>query len=133
MRLPGLVRIVPSPMRVLLTTHLSRIFFVVAQSPSLVQKSTLDVEERRIILTVPGRPTLDIDVSLSDGEIVAWTNIAFSSVLSSAPSPVEKEALDNQKQEDMKQALQLKRQRDFDVNAADAEWKVGTGEVSIFV
>ncbi|KAF5314402.1 hypothetical protein D9619_011814 [Psilocybe cf. subviscida] len=99
----------------------------------LIQQSTLDVEERRIILNVPGRPVLDIDVGLSDGEIVARTNIAFSAVLSSAASPVKKEALDSQKQDYMKQALQLKRQRDFDVDAADAEWKVGTGEVSIFV
>jgi hypothetical protein len=33
----------------------------------------------------------------------------------------------------VERALRLKRQRDFDVEGAEAEWRLGSGEVVVYV
>ncbi|TFK69813.1 hypothetical protein BDN72DRAFT_888209 [Pluteus cervinus] len=67
-------------------------------APREIQLAALDVEHRRILLQIPNHPLLDINLEQSDAEITA-------SMRSSA-----------------KDALQLKRQRDLDVEGATAEW-----------
>ncbi|KIM41697.1 hypothetical protein M413DRAFT_27292 [Hebeloma cylindrosporum] len=114
---------------------------------SLVQSSTLDVEPRRIILAIPGRRVFDIDLELSDAELTARIGMAHSSCSSpgsSSSSPnnstpkgkvadEEKERRENRKEADTTRTLQLKRQRDFVVDGAEAEWEVGGGKVVIYV
>ena len=69
---------------------------------------------------------LDLDLSKSDAEIVA-----------SAPGPVTAVGIHGMDMDDqMKEpssTLLLKRQRDFDVDAASAEWKVAEGRLIIRV
>ncbi|KDR74195.1 hypothetical protein GALMADRAFT_100012 [Galerina marginata CBS 339.88] len=96
---------------------------------ALVQKSELDIEPRRLILSVPNRPTLDIDLSLSDAEIAS----RVGTVHASAPSAKSDPEKDKRKEEETTRVLKLKRQRDFDVDGAEAEWKVGSGSVVIYV
>ncbi|PPQ90274.1 hypothetical protein CVT25_013099 [Psilocybe cyanescens] len=105
---------------------------------NLVQESMLDIEPNRILLSVPNRPILDIDVGLSDAEIVARVAAAYASSSSSSLSSSQKskgqaQNDDDKKEEETMRTLKLKRQRDFEVDSADAEWKVGTGTVTIFV
>ncbi|KAF9526056.1 pre-RNA processing PIH1/Nop17-domain-containing protein [Crepidotus variabilis] len=89
----------------------------------LVHASTLDIEPRRIILSIPPFPILDIDASISDAEIAA----RMSRVYASSPES------QNERQEATTRTLLLKRQKAFDVDGADARWKIGTGVVEIFV
>ncbi|KAI0688502.1 pre-RNA processing PIH1/Nop17-domain-containing protein [Cytidiella melzeri] len=77
-----------------------------------VQNATLDVEPRRVILHVPPHYTLDIDLSLSDAQIAA----TFGGTSSSEDS-----------------VLMLKRQREFDVEGAKAEWSIQQGRLTVFV
>ncbi|KAF8154081.1 pre-RNA processing PIH1/Nop17-domain-containing protein [Crassisporium funariophilum] len=120
-------------------------------SQALVQGSTLDIEPRRLLLSIPHRRPLDIDLSLSDAEIVsriAGSNAsAAADTTTTAPSPPsstrkEPEALALQKQledeertkrkeEETARTLKLKRLRDFDVDGAAAEWMVGSGVVVV--
>ena len=74
-----------------------------------VSESTLDIEARRIILDVPSLYHLDIDLALPDAQIVAMFGGSSN--------------------EDS--ALMLKRQRDFDVDTAEAEWRVQEGIIII--
>ncbi|EKM52598.1 uncharacterized protein PHACADRAFT_164531 [Phanerochaete carnosa HHB-10118-sp] len=67
-----------------------------------VAAAALDVEPRRIILDVPSLYHLDVDLSMSDAQIMSM----FGGT-SSESSP-----------------LMLKRQREFDVDSATAEWRV---------
>ncbi|KIP09444.1 hypothetical protein PHLGIDRAFT_67555 [Phlebiopsis gigantea 11061_1 CR5-6] len=76
-----------------------------------ISSATLDVEPRRIILDVPAKYHLDVDLSMSDAQIVA----TFGATSSEGS------------------ALMLKRQRDFDVDNAAAEWRVQEGVVLITV
>ncbi|KAK7055214.1 PIH1 domain-containing protein 1 [Favolaschia claudopus] len=77
--------------------------------PSLTRASIpstiLEIEPRRISITVPGRaePSLDIDLSVSDAEMVATSGAAPDG------------------------GLMLKRERALDVDGASAEWRVAEG------
>ncbi|KAJ3500356.1 hypothetical protein NLJ89_g9834 [Agrocybe chaxingu] len=87
------------------------------ETHALVESSTLDVEPRRFTLLISPTPsfprrTVDVDLSLSDADI-----------LSRLPSSQSKTS----------RVLELKRERDFDVDGARAEWVVGSGVVKIWV
>jgi len=74
----------------------------------ITSQATLDIEPRRFILHIPVQPTalnLDVDLSLSDAELSArpYRDIA----------------------------LTLKRQRPFDVDSANAEWRVAENRLDI--
>ena len=79
---------------------------------------------------IPNRRHLIIDVSLSDAEIASRTAASYSG---STLSDAEADKWKARQQEETTTALQLKRQRDFDVEAAEAEWKIGSGIVEIYV
>jgi hypothetical protein len=64
-----------------------------------------------VILNIPSLYHLDIDLSIPDAQIMA----IFGGTSSDGS------------------ALMLKRQRDFDVGGATAEWRVQEGQVLIFV
>ncbi|KAJ7145925.1 pre-RNA processing PIH1/Nop17-domain-containing protein [Mycena epipterygia] len=70
---------------------------------ALVAQTTLDLEARRLILSVPTHPPLDINLGVSDAEIVAMSGGAPDSGHG---------------------ALMLKRERELDVDNARAEWRV---------
>jgi hypothetical protein len=74
-------------------------------------------------LTVPDHRRLLIDLSLSDAEIASRVGASYSQ------SAAEWKA---RQEEETKAVLQLKRQRDFDVDGAEAEWKIGSGIVEIY-
>lgn len=76
-----------------------------------VSESALDIEARRIILDVPSLYHLDVDLTLPDAQIVAM--FGGSSNKDST--------------------LMLKRQRDFNVDTAEAEWRVQEGILVISV
>ncbi|KAG6908474.1 hypothetical protein DXG01_004477 [Tephrocybe rancida] len=79
---------------------------------ALIQHATLDVEARRFIVNIPDRPVLDVNLALSDAEIVAT---AASRISASLHEPNETEP---------NNTLTLKRQRPFDVEGATSEWRV---------
>lgn len=77
-----------------------------------IPSATLDLEPRRLILHVPPVYALDLDLDTPDAQI--------------RDSPwLSKPAAD--------QVLTLKRQRDFDVDHARAEWRVGEGRLVVHV
>jgi len=86
------------------------------QVPSVIALATLDVEPRRFILNIPDFPTLDVNLDLSDAEIVSRASSSTSVTLHSAPEKAGTESSNT---------LTLKRQRDLDVDKVNAEWKVG--------
>ncbi|KAF9040151.1 pre-RNA processing PIH1/Nop17-domain-containing protein [Panaeolus papilionaceus] len=99
-------------------------------SPNLVQTSTLDISPRSIKLMIPGRRELIVDLAISDAEITARIANAYRAAISkSADSPI----LIQQKTDETKRTLLLKRQRFFDVDAADAEWRINSGIVRLWV
>jgi len=83
------------------------------------------VEARRITLAVPNRRTLDIDLDISDAEIASRVSGLFAATKLSDQ--------EKRKEVETTRMLQLKRQRDFQVDNTDAEWKIGTDTVSIFL
>ncbi|KAF8901052.1 pre-RNA processing PIH1/Nop17-domain-containing protein [Gymnopilus junonius] len=104
-------------------------------SLELIQSSTLDIEPRRMVLAISKRPTLDINLALSDAEIAARVGALYASFSPSStakPKSLEEEK-DKRKQEETTRLLQLKRQRDFDVDGAEAEWKVGSDTVTVYL
>lgn len=75
---------------------------VPALTHAAIPLSTLDVEPRRVLLSVPSLYNLDIDLNASDADLTATFAEPDSSM----------------------QALTLKRKRDLDVDNAKAEWRV---------
>ncbi|THG97324.1 hypothetical protein EW145_g7638 [Phellinidium pouzarii] len=100
---------------------------------TLHSQSTFDVESRRIILHIPRANFLDINLDLPDAEIGRIN----ASRMDDAAVPEEKTELDvdvlRVKGHNAGQALGLKRQRDFDVANARAEWRVGERRLALFV
>lgn len=97
------------------------------QTRALTQSSSLDIEPRRFTLSIPSRRTLDIELAPSDAEIVSRisaTNTAAQTLSDSQRT---------RKDQETSRTLQLKRQRDFDVDGAEAEWKVGSEVVIIYL
>ncbi|KAI5119345.1 hypothetical protein M0805_004022 [Coniferiporia weirii] len=94
--------------------------------------SKLDIEPRRILLSVPRTYFLDINLNLPDAQI---GRIGASRV-DDAVDTEEAEGLDvdtlRVKGYNVGQALRLKRQRDFDVDGARAEWRVQEGKLVLF-
>ncbi|KXN83983.1 PIH1 domain-containing protein 1 [Leucoagaricus sp. SymC.cos] len=95
-----------------------------------IAQAALDIEPRRLILRVPGSAKsppleLDIDLSRSDAEIVATAPGASAAVLHGTD--------DDDKMKEPSRTLLLKRQRDFDVDQASAEWRIAEGELVIHV
>lgn len=103
----------------------------------------MDLEVRRLILSVPTCPTLDINLNHSDAEIVAnaSTDRARAGMTDSASvlatdlhgnfgsaegnlTAIQDVKLNN--------SLALKRQREFDIDAAQAEWRVADGVLVVF-
>ena len=91
----------------------------------MAQASTLDIGPRHVTLVIPGRPVLDLDLSCSDAEITSKVGNRWSDATG--------EERDTKRQEETKQALLFKRQRDFDVPGAKAEWKIGTDTVRLIL
>ncbi|CCM03227.1 uncharacterized protein FIBRA_05352 [Fibroporia radiculosa] len=77
---------------------------------SRVQSATLDIEPRRIIFHVPDLYALDLNLDMSDAEIGQNAQLSEKTV---------------------DQALTLKRQREFDVDRARAQWNVAEGQLII--
>ncbi|KAF9460470.1 hypothetical protein BDZ94DRAFT_924939 [Collybia nuda] len=97
---------------------------IVISVPALITsdiaQTTLDIEPRRFIVSIPGYPTLDVNLVLSDAEIVATSSSKTSVSLHGTP--------DKEVQEPSR-ILMLKRQRDLDVDGATAEWHVAEGNL----
>ncbi|KJA14573.1 hypothetical protein HYPSUDRAFT_150220 [Hypholoma sublateritium FD-334 SS-4] len=92
---------------------------------SLMQASTLDVEPRRLEFFVPGRGSLDIDLDLSDAAISSRIKLRSTAKLEDDIEPwMEGETI---------RQLQLKRERDFEVEEADARWITGTQSIIIYL
>ncbi|KAI0790926.1 pre-RNA processing PIH1/Nop17-domain-containing protein [Abortiporus biennis] len=81
-----------------------------------IPKSALDVEEQRILFNVPGLYRFDLNLNLSDADI------SRTVIPKVADAEKEKE-----------EWLKLKRVRQFDVDNAKAEWRVGEGRVILWV
>ncbi|KAG6902941.1 hypothetical protein C0995_009333 [Termitomyces sp. Mi166 len=81
-------------------------------SRALIEQATLDVEPRRFILTIPDYPVLDVNLDLSDAEIVATAASRTSA------------SLHEKNESEPNNALTLKRQRPLDVDGATSEWRV---------
>ena len=99
----------------------------VNQTRALTQSSSLDIEPRRLTLSIPSRRTLDIDLAPSDAEIVSRI-----SAINTASQTLS-DSQETRKDQETSRTLQLKRQRDFDVDDAEAEWKVGSEVVIIYL
>lgn len=99
----------------------------VNQTRDLTQSSSLDIEPRRLTLSIPSRRTLDIDLAPSDAEIVSRI-----SAINTASQTLS-DSQETRKDQETSRTLQLKRQRDFDVDDAEAEWKVGSEVVIIYL
>ncbi|KIK09537.1 hypothetical protein K443DRAFT_671439 [Laccaria amethystina LaAM-08-1] len=97
---------------------LNIVFRVPNMTHALISKTTLDVEPRRIILAIPSHPVLDIDLDISDAEIT---------------SRIHNSEIKDKTEETTRTLLQLKRQRDFDVDNTKAEWRVAEGVLTVFV
>lgn len=91
------------------------------QTHSHIQTSTLDLEPRRIILSIPNLYSLDVNLDASDAEL-----IALSSASRNGNNLVSTEG------DDVPSALTLKRARDLDIGGAKAEWRVAEGVIVIY-
>ncbi|KAH0579754.1 Protein interacting with Hsp90 1 [Termitomyces sp. J132] len=79
---------------------------------ALIEHATLDIEPRRFILHVPDYPVFDINLGLSDAEIVATAASRTSASLHDGNGT------------EPNNTLTLKRQRPLDVDGATSEWRL---------
>ncbi|KAF8627597.1 hypothetical protein AX17_006169 [Amanita inopinata Kibby_2008] len=111
----------------------------------LIKGAALDVEPRRLTLSIPGRAALDINLDLSDAEIVANASaqkavagkegVASASAIDMLGGGSSTDADRAQTQTaniEPNNTLMLKRQRDFDVDGATAEWRVADRVLVVF-
>ncbi|KAF8621471.1 hypothetical protein AX15_007764 [Amanita polypyramis BW_CC] len=111
----------------------------------LIKSTALDIEVRRMIINIPGYPTLDINLNLSDAEIVAMAStrraragtsggasVFVTDIRGSSSSVGGDQAQTQDGGLEPSNTLMLKRQREFDVDAARAEWRVADGVLIIF-
>ncbi|KAI3622463.1 hypothetical protein WG66_015005 [Moniliophthora roreri] len=75
---------------------------------STISKATFDIEPRRFILSVPNHPILDVDLRISDAEIVSKLGTATAADTEAGSGGI----------------LTLKRQREFQVENVTAEWRM---------
>lgn len=88
-----------------------------------IPTSILDLEPRRIILSIPPLYVLDVNLDASDAEIVA----TFSDA-----EDVSRLDADGTKGKGAESALTLKRIRDLELGNASAEWRVGEGVIVVY-
>ena len=98
-------------------THSIRARRAAHQDKEKIAKATLDIEPRRFILSIPDYPTLDIDLKVSDAEIVKSSGGVTSASITDGDG--------TQASTKSSLVLGLKRQRPFDVHGATAEWFMG--------
>ncbi|KIK54593.1 hypothetical protein GYMLUDRAFT_48498 [Collybiopsis luxurians FD-317 M1] len=100
---------------------------VPALEKSVVSLSNLDIEPRRLILSIPNYPVLDLNLSLSDAELVARSGKGSTIItdLGTAEGKSDDSAVDK--------LLALKRQRPFYVEGATAEWIMADNKLLITV
>ncbi|KAL5525093.1 hypothetical protein ACEPAF_8962 [Sanghuangporus sanghuang] len=100
-------------------------------------QSTLDIEPRRILLHIPQKHFLDVNLDLSDAQIGKMGEVPAESLEDGAEDTVLAEAIQvdalRVRGHNAGQALRLKRQRDFDVENARAEWRVEEKKLVISV
>lgn len=110
---------------------------------------------------IPGRRELIVDLAISDAEITARIANAYRAAISKCASSstlrdvlftylvyfhnpwadipdsqttaADSPILIQQKTDETKRTLLLKRQRFFDMDAADAEWRINSGTVHLWV
>lgn len=89
------------------------------QTRSAISNTTLDIEARRLIFSAPFQAAssspensyaLDLDLSQPDSDIEKYLG----------------------NEQSAQQALTLKRQREFDVDRARAEWRIAEGQFIIY-
>ncbi|KAK2466606.1 hypothetical protein APHAL10511_000864 [Amanita phalloides] len=115
------------------------------QTRDLIHSTALDVEARRLILNIPDRPILDIDLSLSDAEMVAMhsthharAGVAKRATVSAADIQKSLHSASGDQSQirdadlELNNTLMLKRQREFDVDGTRAEWRVADGVLIVF-
>ena len=78
-----------------------------------IPSAALDVEERRLLLNIPGLYSLDVDLTLPDSKLQSQL-----ALVGAGPNGVET-------------ALMLKRARSLDVDGAEAEWRIGEGKLVV--
>ncbi|KAL5478773.1 hypothetical protein ACEPAI_2050 [Sanghuangporus weigelae] len=100
-------------------------------------QSTLDIEPRRIFLHIPQKHFLDINLDLSDTQIGKIGEVPAESLEDGAEDTSLAEAIQvdalRVRGHNAGEALRLKRQRDFDVENARAEWRVEEKKLVISV
>ncbi|KAL5498350.1 hypothetical protein ACEPAH_2492 [Sanghuangporus vaninii] len=100
-------------------------------------QSTLDIEPRRILLHIPQKHFLDVNLDLSDAQIGKMGEVPAESLEDGAEDTSLKKAIQvdalQVRGHNAGEALRLKRQRDFDVENARAEWRVEEKKLVISV
>lgn len=91
----------------------------------MIPVSTLDLEPRRIILTIPGLYQLDVNLDASDAELMATFSRSESDSAFANPEFNSEDGSGRRSMVDS--ALTLKRIRDLEVSSARAEWRVAEG------
>ncbi|KAF8824435.1 hypothetical protein HHX47_DHR8000178 [Lentinula edodes] len=99
----------------------------VYQEKTVISRSNLDIEPRRLIFSIPDYSVLDLNLSLSDAELVAYFRQSSTGITNSANSSESKE------DSTINKLLSLKRQRPFNVEAATAEWFIADNRLLISV
>ncbi|KAF9483317.1 hypothetical protein BDN70DRAFT_990493 [Pholiota conissans] len=88
-----------------------------------VEAATLDIEPRNFSLVIPSHRSLLVNLEQSDAEIQSQVNMDFGSG----------QANEKRREEEIMRILRLKRERNFDVEVAEAEWKIGSRVVVLFI
>ncbi|KAJ3773294.1 pre-RNA processing PIH1/Nop17-domain-containing protein [Lentinula raphanica] len=94
---------------------------------TIISRSNLDIEPRRLILCIPDHPILDLNLSLSDAELFSHFGKGSTSFVHTAESD------SRESDSPISKLLALKRQRPFDVESATAEWFIADSRLSITV
>ncbi|KAJ4500648.1 pre-RNA processing PIH1/Nop17-domain-containing protein [Lentinula lateritia] len=94
---------------------------------TVISRSNLDIEPRRLIFSIPDYFVLDLNLSLSDAELVAYFNQSSTGITNPVNSSESKE------DSTINKLLALKRQRPFNVEIATAEWFVADNRLLISV
>ncbi|KAH8112119.1 hypothetical protein DFH11DRAFT_1788451 [Phellopilus nigrolimitatus] len=98
---------------------------------NLHSQSTLDIEPRRILLHIPQTHFLDINLDLPDAQIGKINGSWVEEVPDTAAvAEINADTL-RIKGHNAGEALRLKRQRNFDIESAQAEWRVGEEKLII--
>ncbi|KAJ3875142.1 pre-RNA processing PIH1/Nop17-domain-containing protein [Lentinula edodes] len=94
---------------------------------TVISRSNLDIEPRRLIFSIPDYFVLDLNLSLSDAELVAYFRQSTTGITNSVNSSESKE------DSTINKLLSLKRQRPFNVEVATAEWFIADNRLLISV